>query len=254
MIKVKLNAKVASVHRSSGGWILAEPFEIVRREDLNTIEHKNRSQSPKSRRNIRVKVRFKDLKFLPTGELAFSEPIVYVKSVSRRQLSKAFSFTLDGSSRQPFVMDFGNGIVPIQVIGYEATDGITWAYFVEPEDFKNLSQYEDQKQCRIRIYRVDREVIRYVATNTVFGGPSEYEAAENNYRILRAGGRLIIPNELAVGPSLVLPTMKGEREAHQYLSLLIDNKLRPSKNEEMENTQPTVCLLEEKLVPFGDFE
>lgn len=241
-----LNSKSRSVQRSSGGRVIAEPYQIVYYDPIGSTK----GEHPE----VRIKVRFRDLKFSASGRLVTYEPVTHTKVVSASDLKDAFSFVLDDSRPQSFVMDFGQGIVPVFVICYEKRDhGGEWAYLARPDTVAELSSFNAGKRVTVQVYRVPKEVLRYASRRRVNGQRSEYEMAEENYSLMKSRRQVTLPSDLAVGNPIAMPTRHNLKEVRNYLAALVENKIRLPKQQDYENLVKEYYI-DDDLLPFGLFE
>ncbi len=233
------NSRTRTVRRSSGGFSVAEPYQIVfldpTKPDCNKPE-------------VRIKVRFKDFKVTRNGEISTGEPITHTKVVSPSELGEAFSYDLTKKETQTYVADFGQGIVPVHVIEFR-TEGLgqTMAYFIESEDFSRLLSRETGA-TQVQLYKVDREVIRFAEAKRSQGGKSEWDHARENYLHLKRKGITVVPPALVCGKPTPLATGRTPLEVRSLLTKVI------RLADQGESATPTRNTDTGEMIPFGVFE
>jgi hypothetical protein len=234
------NSRTRTVRRSSGGLSVAEPYQLVFFDPKDGTSTKP---------EVRIKVRFKDFKVSRSGEISTGELVTHTKVVLPSELGEAFSYDLDTKHSQTFVADFGQGIVPVHVVGFR-TDaaGVTSAYFIELADLNRLLGRDSAGAVPVQMYRADRDVIRHAETRRARGGKSEWDLARETYADLKRRGQAGIPPALASGAPVALASGRTPRE----IIGLLERSIRIRENPEAALVARTTDTGE--MVPFGVFE
>jgi hypothetical protein len=228
--------RVRSVRRSSGGLVLAEPVQIVLYQEAN------------SETSVRIKVKFKDIgrDNRKGGALTC---LTHTKVVAPEELLEPFSFEFEGDRAQAFALDFGKGIVPIRIFGYEESQGTSYAYFLEPKETEPLLATSRNQPCLVQPYRAEQSALRWI-------GPAartnpEMEKARRNYETMVRAGLKVIPGELAACPALEVPPAPTSEDIWHFLRVLVQRKVSGT-SEPVFITVPKDEA--EILLPFGIFE
>jgi hypothetical protein len=242
---------VKAVRRSSGGLVLAEPFQIVVNGDS--------TGEPSGQPDVRVRVHFRDFKRGPNNLVLRAEYETHTKIVTPGELKDPFRFGL-GSPEEPqrFMLDLGHGVIPVRVYHYvEDASGVTFAYFVELADIEKLSRSKLGTRIPVQAYRVERNVLRYAMDDEEFGVPLEYIHAKENYRRLRQAYARVIPEGFRAGTAIMVPAGVAPEDLRHYLppTTRPAGKAAGSEGGTVE-PEPSCFTLdeEEALKPFGMFE
>lgn len=204
--------KYKAVRRSSGGLILAEPFELIVYGD---------PQKDPENQEYRVRVKFRDFRRDARGRVLAAEYGTHVKTVSAQELLTPFSFEANAPGR--FMLDFGDGPVPVQlVVGEGKTKG--QALFVEPDAIEKVRTTRQDRDVLIQPYKVERTVLRWTP-NGEDGGSPEERKAWRNYRRLVEGNRTVIPQVLAYGAPIAVPGGSTTEEVKQFLRLKLRQRI-----------------------------
>lgn len=231
---------VKAVKRSTGGLVIAEPYQLIVYGDPT---------KEGGRTDIRIRVRFRDFKRGANNRVVSPEYVIHTKTVLPEDLKEPFSYRCAGRAQQRFVMDFGQGIVPVHVVHYEIDpSGDTIAYFLDHGDMEQLRTAAKGTKTSVQVYRCDRDVLRF-APDDPERGPIEYGLAAANHRRLRLDNQQIVPDVLkSGGPTPLLAGLPAE-EIQKALSRVLEHRGR-------EKSEPLCFTLDEDddLKPFGIFE
>ena len=192
--------KLGAIKRSTGGLGLAEALQIVVTEPTD-----NRTS------HIRIRVRVKDFRRNAAGLAVGANYQFYTKIVHPEELKEPFSLDQPGAPR--LVIDFGQGLVPVDVFHYERRpDGSIQAKFVEGSDLEALSRAPKNENFEINTYSIDRDIIR-------LANDREHAIAQaRRAGIKRAYGR-VVPEELRQGAPLRIPTRLSRESMRNCLRL-----------------------------------
>lgn len=207
--------KAKAVRRSSGGLAIAEPYQLVVYGDPTT-------QSTDSQ-SLRVRVKFRDFRRDGKGRVVAAEYISHRKTVLPEELREAFSFQTASLARQRFVLDFGDGTIPVQVFHFEESHNVTYAYFIEPAQALRVQKVKRGSVAPITVYRVERDVLRFASLD-VNGEAREWEEACRNYQRLVAIGAPAIPSCLRTGGPVKIPGGLMPNETAKKLREVISGK------------------------------
>ncbi len=189
----KLDGSIKSIARSSGGIVPAQPYQMVLYHCM--------SDSVGTGPELRIKVRFKD--FLRNeGEKTTSGGIVTVtKNVLPEEVLDPVKY--DIKNNQKFLIDFGQGAIPITVFSFlSEPGGDSVALFVESDAVERSIRERQGSRVLTHRYRVPRDVIR-VVRDTHSG---EFEAAKANYERIKKLRQTVVPTALQTGPTVDIPT------------------------------------------------
>ncbi len=235
------NSRTRTVRRSSGGVSVAEPYQIVFLDPTTPDSHKP---------EVHIKVRFKDFKVTRAGEISTDELTTHTKVVAPSELGEAFSYDLEKKEAQSYVVDFGQGIVPVHIVDFRLeASGAMMAYFVESDDLQRLLGRDASGAVPVQLYRVDRDVIRLAQAKRAQGGKSEWDHARENYLQLKRQGVAVIPPSLSYGKPVPLASGRTPQEARTLLAKVITLKAQPEAEPVGRRNADTG-----EMVPFGVFE
>lgn len=204
--------KYKSVRRSSGGLVLAEPFELIVYGD---------SQKFAEPTEYRVRVKFRDFKRDTRGRVLVNEYATHVKTVSAKELLEPFTF--DGNTQGRFLLDFGDGTVPVHVVLSDGR-GTGHTFFVPPDAIEKVRTTQQDRDVLIQPYRVERAVLRWTPAGED-GGTTEERRAWRNYRRLAEANLTVIPPVLAYGTPISVPGGSTADEVRQFLRMKLRQRL-----------------------------
>lgn len=234
-----------AVRRSSGGLVIAEPYQlIVYGDPLNP------QIDPPS---LRVRVKFRDFRRDEEGRVRTAEYITHKKTVTPDELREPFGFRPAALGHQRFVLDFGDGPVPIQVFHYEEIGGIQYAYFIEPAQAARVQDLPKRTEITLAIYRVERDVLRFAGLDPQSGESKEWESACRNYQRLVALGVQVVPGCLRATAPIAVAGGLTPQELSQQLRETMETRHAA----QLPPQAPPVFTLDEEegdLTPFGRFE
>jgi hypothetical protein len=214
------DGKIKAVQRRSGGLILAEPYQIV-------LVESESEESP--RPQIRIRVKFLDFK-AGKGLVTAPEYLVHTKVVSPEEMKDPF--ILKTQSNQRYVLDFGQGIVPVHVFHFENSGENNWAYFIEQRDLNRVIKEGAGTKAEVQIYRVPQEVLRFADESEV--GSSDFNRANNNYERLKALGGKVVPDCLAWESHIEVPSSSSAHDLRNFLRMtLIRSRRKGTAAEKM---------------------
>ncbi len=199
-----------TVRRSTGGLTRVEPFQMV------LVNHEdNRMPS------IRVRVRFTDLRFEQTesGEIT-AQVYQHTKIVAPEQLQSSFDYEL--TQEQRFVVDLGQGILPVHVIHLDrnGSDEIT-AYFIKIEDSERISQGNLGDRTWVQVYQVPREALRLAVCDA---GTDDWKLALENYERMRKYTSECFPDCLKAGYPVETISGYNWEELRDFLQLSLTQR------------------------------
>lgn len=204
--------KYKAVRRSSGGLVLAEPFELIVYGDPR--KHPEATE-------YRVRVKFRDFRRDARGRVLVNEYATHVKTVSASELLEPFAFDANAGGR--FLLDFGDGTVPVHVVLSDGR-GPGQTFFVEPDAIETVRTTRQDQNVLIQPYRVERTVLRWTPAGTDGGTPEERRAWRNYRRLLEAN-RTVIPTALAFGAPISVPGGSTVDEVRQFLRMKLRQRL-----------------------------
>ena len=165
--------QMRSIRRSSGGLVLAEPFQLVLFDRNTGPEGKTPS--------LGIRVRFIDLKRDEMNRVISSEALIHTKIVAPSDLRKPFH--LDTQNPPKFIAEFGAGLVPIHVFQYVSDDdGLLHAQFVLLNELDQILAAPKGSSHLLQPYSILRDVLR-VAEPLESGHCPEFEVAKENIQL-----------------------------------------------------------------------
>jgi len=232
------DGRLRSVRRSTGGLTPVEPYQLV----LVTHED-NRLPS------VRVRVRFIDVRFIQK-ENGSLEPETFqtTKIVAPEQLQSAFDYELVQNQR--FVADFGQGIVPVQVIHLDRNESDQiMAFFVDPGEVNRVGRGRLGDRTWVQVYSIPREALR-LAENTLT--QNDWTLALGNYeRIFKFGSEMIPDCQRSGYPIETIAGYHWE-DLRDFLQLTLTQR----KDEAQEGSirpvfEPLTNDMEKEYMPVG---
>ena len=191
----KLDGKPRAIARSSGGLVMAQPYQLVL--------HHCVAQGVDAGPELRVKVRFKELVRDERGRVNSGNAMTVTKNLLPEEVLEGIRYDLH--STQKFLVDFGQGPVPIAIFSFVSDSaGENQALFVEAESIEQAIRTPAGKQIYVQRYKISKEMVRVVRdaeqAKEIFS-----KARENSERIKKMGGNLI-PDAFKVGEAIEIPS------------------------------------------------
>ncbi|MCB0418837.1 MAG: hypothetical protein KDD39_14405 [Bdellovibrionales bacterium] len=204
----KFNLPSIAVKRSTGGYSPARAVKLL-------IVDPN-PQDPESVPQFMIRVHFTDIQ-IRSGS-AGHQMVVYENSVKDVDPSDVVAIE-PGNIQAPsrFVLDLGNGPVPIHVFDYAiGWDGLVMALFIEIDDLKELITGQSGEGRFMPTFQVRADALRHLS-----GDPDsfkeEYRQAYANYYIQKTSGVFKLPKSLLLGQRLQVPCGKSYADVAHYL-------------------------------------
>jgi hypothetical protein len=231
-----------SAPRQTGGQIMVEPYQLV------LVSEGDREAPPQ----VRIRVKFTDLKYDPLMGARSPQYLTYSETLSPEELADPFPLSYYGP--QTFVMNFGQGLVPIYVFHHETDENEnTTVYFIELKDLDTALNCPAGEKVPVQVYQVNRDALRYASDISRGGQPSEYELARENYRRLLAAGASPIPEGFKVGTPILVPAGGTMQDIRHYLRIM-----QQRKNGKPGASDPIYISIQREesgeLMPFGILE
>lgn len=213
MLKL-FQGKYKAVRRSSGGLVLAEPFELIVYGDPT---------KPAEAQDYRVRVKFRDFRRDLRGRVLVNQYATHVKTVSAKELLEPFAF--DATAKGKFLLDFGDGTVPVHVILSDGRgQGPGQTVFLEPDAIEKVRTTRQDANVMIQPYRVERTVLRWTPMGAD-GASAEERRAWRNYRRLVEANITVIPQVLAFGAPIAVPGGSTPEEVRQFLRMKLRQRV-----------------------------
>lgn len=231
------SGRVRAVRRSSGGLVMAEPLQIV-------VYEGGIQESP-----LHIRVRFREL--VPTSAGEEKTSMSCTKVVAASELFEPFLYDFDGSRKQTFALDFGQGIVPVYPFYYHQTDSETEAYFLDARDWDNALRGSSRDKARVQIYRVTRSALRWTGPavdGTSAAIPVEAERARRNFEKLKEANKTIVPETFRFGGTIEVPCGGSAQDIRHFLRICVQKRIMGKP------VYLNVRAKEDELLPFGMFE
>jgi len=225
------DGRARTVHRSTGGMTRVEPYQLV------LVNHED-GRLP----SIRVRVRFTDVRFVQgeNGQV-IAQVYQHSKVVAPEQLQETFDYELIQDQR--FVVDFGQGILPVQVIHLDRDDkDQVNAYFIDPGDASRIAQGNLGDRAWIQVYEVPRETLRHADID-------DWRLALGNYERIKRHGSEMIPDCLR--SSFPIETISGYQweDLRDFLQLTLSQ--RKDENSLQPVFQPLSMERDKESMPAG---
>jgi hypothetical protein len=190
----KIDGKFKAIARTSGGVVMAQPYQLVLYHCL--------SDSVGIGPELRVKVRFKDFVHTESEKITTGNTMTMTKSLLPEEILEPIAFDL--KKPQKYLLDLGQGPIPISIFSFiSEPGGESVALFVEPWAVEHSIRERSGSRFPIQRFRVPKDLIRVVRDAK---GTADFDRARKNYEQLRKTGGEIIPEGLQTGPTIELPT------------------------------------------------
>lgn len=240
------DGKPRAVRRSSGGLVLAEPYQVViyDRTVLSPETQWRPMRDPNSM--IRIRVKFHDLVRSRDGLIISPQPVIQTKIVMLDELKDAFPTKIEAEQR--FVMDFGRGIIPIHVFHFaEDEKGRAYALFARADEIEKALTAKEGEKVALQTFQIPQSVLRL--TEKTGAEEKEYKAAQDNLIWLKQNGETIVPPCLKLGDEVEVPGGASLEMLQHFLRI----STRP---EDRASLEPLLIRVKnnEELLPFGLFE
>ena len=236
------NGEMRAIKRSTGGLTLAEPYQLLFYDELQTRYS--------GKLEVKIKVRFRDFRGRSDGSLTTGELVYQTKVVSASDLYAPIEFQTEGPEVQSYIIDFGQGIIPVHVVQFDTNDaGEQLAYFVEYHDLGQILRSRGNEKTLIPVYCVPREILRVASRVSKGGRGSELDFAKENYANNKSENTEVIPEALRAGSEIEVPACQTAKEIREEIRKQIRNRKTPKQTEKLKHQGST-----ETLIPFGDFE
>lgn len=233
-----------SIERSSGGFTQAVAVRVFAEESLG--------KEPA----IRLRMKFTDFLRDAKGKVEKDEYVVQYKSLFPDEIRNAEAIQLGGNVVQRFLLDFGDGAVPVQVV-HTAPDekGELMAYFIELMDLDNVRNGKKETQIWVRVYCCRASVIRFLPEQWRHSA-STFQKALANYSRLRKEGKRIVPQCFEGGPAFRVPAGLSISDLRTYLEVLIKRQKNAPVSETTQGDEKAnpFEISEDDLIPFGTYE
>jgi hypothetical protein len=191
----KIDGKPKAIARSTGGLVVAQPYQLV----LYHCLQDSVSAGPE----FRIKVRFKDFARTESEKMTTGSVMTMTKSLLPEEIQDPIRFSLQ--EPQKYLLDLGQGVIPICVFSFiSEPGGESVALFVETDVMERSIRENGGSKIPVQRYRVPKELIR-VAPD-MGKGAHDYDAARKNYERLKRLDTEIVPEAFQVGPTMELPT------------------------------------------------
>ncbi len=191
----KMDGKPRAIARSTGGLVSAQPYQLVL--------HHSIADGQGIPPELRIKVRFKEFVRDETGKVAGGSVMTVTKNILPEEILDEVSYDLKSS--QKFLLDFGNGAVPIGVFSFVSdAAGENQALFVPAEPIEQAMKTLAGSKIVVQRYKVAKDLIRVV--RDLETAPEVLGKARANFERLKQRGETIVPEALRVGEAIEIPT------------------------------------------------
>ena len=230
-----------SIERSTGGFTQAVAVRVFAEESLG--------KEPA----IRLRMKFTDFLRNAKGKVEKDEYVVQYKTLFPDEVRDAESIQQGGNQIQRFLLDFGDGAVPVQVVHTtKTTKGETLAYFIELMDLDNVRNGKKDTQIWVRVYCCNAAVIRFLPEQSRHSAGT-FQQALANYSRLRKDGKRIVPQCFEGGPAFRVPAGLSISDLRSYLEVLIKRQ-KNAPSSDAPAKENAFEIKEDDLIPFGTFE
>ncbi len=229
-----------SIERSTGGFTLATAGRILV-EESSGLEPA-----------VRVRMQFKDFVRNALGKVEKAQYVLQYKTLFPEEIRDAVPFAIGGDQIQRYLLDFGDGAIPVQVVHLAVNaknEGLV--YFIELTDLDNVRNGKKNTQVWVRVHCCDAAVLRFLPEYSRESGTT-FQNALATYSRLRKEGRRIIPQCFEFAPPFRAPAGLAISDLRNYLELMI--KRHQSGATEAKPKANSFEIVADDLVPFGTFE
>ncbi len=194
----KLDGKPRAIVRSSGGLVSAQPYQLVLHHSVTD----GREMSPE----LRVKVRFKEFVRDEKGRVTSGNVMTVTKSVLPEEIMDEVAYDL--RSTQKFLIDFGNGAVPVVIFSFVSdAAGENQALFVEADMLERAIRTPAGSKIQVQRFKVSKDLVRVVRDSE--HSADIFNRAQANVEKLRKTAAVVVPEALRVGESIEIPSGTG---------------------------------------------
>lgn len=201
----KMDGKPRAISRSSGGLVMAQPYQLVL--------HHSVTEGLDIGPELRIKVRFKEFVRDERGKVTSGNVMTVTKNILPEEIFDEISYDL--KSTQKFLLDFGQGALPVAIFSFVSdAAGENNALFVEAEAIERAIRTPAGSKIQVQRFKVSKDLIRVVrdmeTAAEVLG-----KAQANADRLKKTG--TYIPDALKVGDSIEIPTGMSYQAICEFL-------------------------------------
>lgn len=214
-----------ALRHPTGGWVNAQPAGLFLYGPA-----RGRTKAPQ----IKVRVKYRDLLQLHGGGSSSVRYVTFFQDCLPEELHEPFSY--DFESDPLFVVDFGQGPVPVAVYDYDLdSKGEVRASFVEWQASEWLKGAEANEVVLVQRFSIYQDALRVASRQrNLSTGLSEWEEAKQNYERILATSGSPVPAAFRVGFTTEVPVGPGVADWRQPL-----RALEAEDAKEQTNTRPT---------------
>lgn len=191
----KLDGKPRAIARSSGGIVVAQPYQLVL--------HHCVAEGSETPPELRIKVRFKEFVRDDRGRVTSGNVMTVTKNILPEEILGEVIYDL--KAPQKFLLDFGQGAIPVSVFTFVSDAvGDNQALFVDAESIEKAIRTPAGSRVLVQRYKVDKDLVRVV--RDLETSVEVLTKAGANFDRLKRQGATPIPEPLKVGEPIEIPT------------------------------------------------
>ncbi len=191
----KLDGKPRAIARSSGGLVLAQPYQLVLHHCL--------AEGIDAAPELRLKVRFKEFVRDERGRVTTGNVNTVTKNVLPEEVLDAVNYDL--TLTQKFLLDFGQGALPVSIFSFVSdAAGENQALFVEADAIERAIRGPAGGKILVQRYKVSKDLVRVV--RDAEHAKDVFVKAQACFERLKKSGSAPIPDAIRVGEPIEIPT------------------------------------------------
>lgn len=202
----KLDGKPRAIVRSTGGLVMAQPYQLVL--------HHSVSEGSESPPELRIKVRFKEFVRDERGKVTSGSVMTVTKNILPEEIHDEISYDL--KSTQKFLLDFGQGALPVAIFSFVSdAAGENQALFVDAESLERAIRTPAGSKILVQRYKVAKDLVRVV--RDMEHATVVFDKARANFDRLKKMGAPTTPEALKVGEAIEIPTGLSYQDLCEFL-------------------------------------
>jgi hypothetical protein len=202
----KMDGKPRAISRSSGGIVMAQPYQLVL--------HHSVTDGLDIGPELRIKVRFKEFVRDERGKVSSGNVMTVTKNILPEEVLDEVSYDL--KSTQKFLLDFGQGALPVAIFSFVSdAAGENQALFVEADAIERAIRTPAGSKIQVQRFKVSKDLVRVVRDMEV--APEILGKAQANAERLKKAGGSGIPEALKVGEAIEIPTGMSYQAICEFL-------------------------------------
>lgn len=202
----KLDGKPRAIARSSGGLVMAQPYQLVLHHCI--------AEGVDSAPELRIKVRFKEFVRDERGKVTSGSVMTVTKNLLPDEVLEGISYDL--KSTQKFLLDFGQGALPVSIFSFVSdAAGENQALFVEADAIERAIRTPAGSKIHVQRYKVSKDLVRVVRDSE--HAKEVFEKAQSNFERVKKMGGSTAPDAIKVGEPIEIPSGMSYQAICEFL-------------------------------------